>query len=351
MIGDLFGDEQYFADSEAFWPLQSAEVAKLAVAYSAKGWQGVIVHDIGHRFDQWNYEKASKAEGGEVHITIGSDGEVSIHEGVLDRDVLRKRAKANGGENEKPAARPEITKAMHRYCDLHRHAVVRADLLSHPAIASRLCVAQIIAGSDLWRVQAEPQRAPSETIAESLATNKAEERFAEERAAIHALLGFEDEDGQSIVPRQDDWGVFRDLHTIFAKLILLSDEDVSRILTFVIAETLPAGSPMVDALGVMIGANVGDSFEADETFFDLLRDKEAVNAMLAEIGGKTVADAHVASTAKVQKKIIRDYQSGERQGGAENWRPRYFAFPMEAYTDRGGIAAIENWNAVKDHHA
>ncbi len=89
----------------------------------------------------------------------------------------------------------------------------------------------------------------------------------------------------------------------------------------------------------------------DETFFDLMRDKQVVGAMLREVGGKATADAHVASTAKVQKKIVRDYLNGTRDGGKEGWQPRYMEFPMRAYTKRGGIPAMDTWNTVKHHHA
>ena len=95
LIGDLFGDDQYFADSEAFWQHQSGAVAEIAEGFREGGWQNVVVHDIGEHWQSWNFEKVSKEDGGEVHITIARDGEVEVHKGVLNRDVLRKRQKAN----------------------------------------------------------------------------------------------------------------------------------------------------------------------------------------------------------------------------------------------------------------
>ncbi|MEM8597605.1 MAG: ParB/RepB/Spo0J family partition protein [Pseudomonadota bacterium] len=153
-ISDLFGEEVYFADSEAFWPLQSAAVAEIAEAHRAKGWADVIVHEIGEHWPSWTYTDAAKKDGGEVHIAIASDGEVSIHAGVIAIDTLRKRQKANAAGDAAPE-RPELTKAMQRYLDLHRHAAVRFDLLSQPGLALRLAVAQMIVGSGLWSVEAE----------------------------------------------------------------------------------------------------------------------------------------------------------------------------------------------------
>lgn len=350
VIGNLFGDEQYFADSEAFWPLQSAAVADMAGHYRDDGWADVIVHEAGCQYQSWNYESVGKEDGGEVHIVTASDGEVTTYEGVLDRDVLRKRRNA-GDPNEGSPQKAEITKTMQRYLDLHRHSAVRAELLGSPGIALRLAVAQIIAGSDLWHIAAEAQKAPNETIAENVAANKAEAVVAEEREAVRRLLGIDGENATTIVPRSGDWQVDRDLHAVFPKLMTLTDEDMSRILTFVVMETLAAGTSMVEALGKMLGTDMADHWTPDETFFDLLRDKQAVGAMLREIGGKATADANVASTAKVQKKIVQDYLSGTRKGGKEGWQPRYISFPMRAYTKRGSIPAIDNWNAVKHHHA
>ena len=80
-----------------------------------------------------------------------------------------------------------------------------------------------------------------------------------------------------------------------------------------------------------------------------MRDKEAINAMVKEVAGKNAADGNVTETAKVQKQIIRDCLDGKRKGAKKDWQPRYMAFPMTAYTKRGGIEAMNQWDAVKTH--
>ncbi len=95
---------------------------------------------------------------------------------------------------------------------------------------------------------------------------------------------------------------------------------------------------------------LAQSWTPDQVFFDLLRDKPAINAMLKDIGGKITADAHIASTAKVQRKIIADYLDGTRKGGKANWRPRYIGFPMKAYSKRGGIDAVAKWKLAEVHY-
>lgn len=116
-------------------------------------------------------------------------------------------------------------------------------------MALRLAVAQIIAGSDLWSVQADPQKASKESIQESLAGNKADARFAEERKIIAEVLPLPLAADQTIVPRREDCGAGHQLHVIFKDLIDLDDETAFRMLTFVTAESLPAGSAMVEVLG------------------------------------------------------------------------------------------------------
>lgn len=347
IVSDLFGEERYFDKPEAFWVSQTAAITDAKARYLAEGWSEVNVLAVGEHFPSHEYVDTDKERGGKVYVSIAHDGEVTFYEGQLSRKDIAAKDKA---ESAVPAAqKPELTKPMQNYLDLHRHAAVRAELLAHQGIALRLAVAQIIAGSDLWSVRAEPQNAASETIADSLATNTAQTLFAEERQAVMALLDVPLED-ETLVLKKSDWKCFRDVHALFAKLLRLDDMAVSRILTFVVAETLPSGTAMVEALGQMLRVDVSQSWSADQCFFDLLRDKPAINAMLEEIGGKSVAESNRPATAKLQKQIIQDYLSGKRKSDNQGWYPRYIIFPMQAYTERGGLSAVDAWGAIKSHY-
>lgn len=351
VITDLFGEEAYFDNADAFWESQNVAIAEAKERYLADGWADVIVLDVGEYFPAYDYVDTAKVNGGKVYVKVAQDGEVTFYEGQLSRKDIKARDKANDTPDATVAPqKPELTKAMQNYLDLHRHSAVRAELLSHQGVALRLAVAQIIAGSDLWAVKADPQRAANESIEDSLKANMAEDLFSAERLAVMSLLGLTDDADGTIVPRKDDWQVTRDVHAIFAKLTALEDEEVTRILTFIVAETLPCGSAMVEGLGQKLDVQMDNHWKPDQTFFDLFRDKQAINAMLKEVGGKQTADAHIASTAKVQKKIIQDYLDGTRKGGKKDWHPRYMAFPMATYTKRGGIDAVEKGKAVKAHY-
>ncbi|WP_346894798.1 ParB/RepB/Spo0J family partition protein [uncultured Roseibium sp.] len=342
IVSDLFGEERYFADSALFWEHQGKAIADIMEDHRAEGWQTVILHDVGEYWRKWDYVKVPKEDGGEVHITCASDGEVTIHEGYLEEKAYRKRLKAEEAGEDKGPSKPELTKAMQNYLALHRHSAVRTELLKDQGVALRLLVAQFIAGS-----HADPQKADTDAIAESLKTNKAEDPFEAERKEVRALLGMEESGNTTLVPRKDDWDHRPDPYQLFAKLLKLDDAAVMRILTFVAAETLPAGSAMVEVLGVLLKVDMKTVWQPDDTFFDLFKDKEAINAAVKVCAGKNAAKAHVTATAKVQKDVIRKSLTGERKEGNPDWQPRYMAFPMQGYTKRNGLVAIEQWAKVK----
>lgn len=347
IITDLFGGQRYFDDAGKFWELQNTALAELRARYIDDGWQEVVILDVGDHFLTWEHTKCPKKKGGRVYLQIGRDGEVTRHEGFVTRkEAKRKESK----ETDAPAVQPkaEITKAMQNYLDLHRHTAVRAELLNHPGVALRLAAAQIIAGSPLWDVRADRQKANSAAIAESLAANKAEGTFEQERRAVRELIGLE---GEGTLTSMQSAGFDRpDVHTIFGHLLRLDDEVFTRIFTFLVAETLPSGDALVEALGVRLKVDMAASWQPDEVFFDLLRDKQAINAIVGEVAGQGAANANTTSTTKVQKKIITDAVGGKRTCRVQNWQPRYMVFPMAAYTKPEGIRAIDDWNAAKDSY-
>ena len=83
-------------------------------------------------------------------------------------------------------------------------------------------------------------------------------------------------------------------------------------------------------------------WQPENAFFDLVREKGAINAMLKHVGGKSVADANISSTAKVQKKIIGDYLTGEGRKKVKDWQPYYMEFPFKSYTKGGSGKLTDN---------
>ena len=230
IMGDLFGEERYFDDAEKFWRLQNAAIAAAKERYLAEGWADVVVLDVGDYFAAYDFVDTAKEDGGKVFVKIARDGEVSSYEGQLPRKEAKAKQKAGQDDGEVAATtKPELTKAMQNYLDLHRHSAVRTALLSHQAIALRLATAQMIAGSSLWSVEADPQKAASDAICDSLAENSAEATFSEERKAIAELLNIPLAGDQTLVPRKEDWDAPRDIHAIFVKLLTLNSLHNSQV--------------------------------------------------------------------------------------------------------------------------
>ena len=116
------------------------------------------------------------------------------------------------------------------------------------------------------------------------------------------------------------------------------------VLTYVMAESLEVGNASVEALGNIFPVSLGECWTPDAAFFDLLRDKQTINAMLGEIAGKAVADANIAETAKVQKGILVDTLTGANGREAKpDWRPRWAAFPFGTYRSGDSIRPAVVW--------
>ena len=231
---------------------------------------------------------------------------------------------------------------MQNYVELHRLAAIRLELLNHPQIALRLVLAHMIVGSNLWMVKPEPMKTAKPEIGASVAANPTTVAFEERRRELLTLCGFEEDRSQLVRPNGDDYS----LAHLFARLLKLPEDDILRLLALAMAETLACGTATAEAVAMTTSATLND-WRPDDTFFDLLGGKDVVQAMLADIASPAVADGNKGETAKVQNGIIKDFLHGSN--GREHkmdWLPPYFQFPPKAYTARGGIGAVDRWNAA-----
>jgi len=116
---------------------------------------------------------------------------------------------------------------------------------------------------------------------------------------------------------------------------------VMDVIAIVIGEALAAGSAAVEAAGLHIGVDMADWWQADAAFFELIRDKEVLGRIVAEVAGETVASANAGEKTKTLKKIVRDHLDGaDGRRKAERWVPKWMAFPPAAYTVRGGVGTV-----------
>ncbi|MBV1690379.1 ParB N-terminal domain-containing protein [Novosphingobium sp. G106] len=335
IVTDLFGEDAWFADAEAFWAKQDAAIEERRAAYLEAGWADVVVVPRGSHFQSWEHEKAPKRKGGRVYIDVRTSGEVSFHEGYVTRKEAQRIERGEPASTPK-TPRPELTSSVQTYVDLHRHAALRAAMTGHPALALRLMVAHAIAGSPLWTLRTEPQATKDDAIGESVEVSPGETLFDEKRRAVLALLRMSAEE-PTVTGGHDPHG----LVGLFQRLVALDDAAVLSVIAVVMGETLQAGSAAVDAVGAEIGIDMARWWQADEAFFTGLRDREVLTAMVAEVAGPRVAEANARETGKVLKQIVRDHLAGS--GGrekVEGWVPRWMAFPPAAYTARGGVGSV-----------
>jgi ParB family chromosome partitioning protein len=337
VVADLFGEDCYFADADAFWTAQNEAIEATRAAYIEQGWADAIVVPPPEHFATWEYEKAGKRKGGRVYLDVRASGEVVVHEGYISRKEARRLAKADSGEPQAKPARPEVTSTMQTYIDLHRHAAVRAALTGFPGVALRLMAAHAIGGSHLWRVTPEPQITRNDEVRESVELSKGEADFNVARRAVLEVLGFSPEEPTVTGGNGDDYGVAG----LFHRLLDLPDPAVMEIVAVVMGETLAAGSAAVEAAGSQIGVDMAHYWQADDAFFALLRDKEVLTRIVAEVGGETVAAANGGEKAKTMKCIVRDHLEGVNgRPKVESWVPRWMAFPPSPYTQRGGVGTV-----------
>ena len=131
------------------------------------------------------------------------------------------------------------------------------------------------------------------------------------------------------------------LVALFLRLLELPERAVMDVLMIVMGETLAVGSAAVEVVGVEIGVDMTRYWQADDAFFESVRDREVLTQIVAEVAGDTVAAANANEKAATMKGIVRDHLDGTNgRPKVEGWVPKWMAFPPAAYTARGGVGTV-----------
>ncbi|MGR4892706.1 ParB/RepB/Spo0J family partition protein [Sphingopyxis sp. LARHCG72] len=338
VIADLFGEEPLIADADAFWTRQMAEVETRKAAYIDDGWSDVVILERGSRFLSWNHNHAAKRKGGRVYIEVHATGEIGFHEGYITEKEAAARAKGEKGEGPAKVQRPEVTSALNSYIDLHRHAAVRAELAKHGGVALRALAAHVIASADHYRVEVQSQVCAKEEVQESVETCASETLFDERRRAVLAVLEL---DPESLTVTGRGYGGARPFAPVFARLLELPDPVVLEIVAIVMGETLMAGGEAVEMIGHYLAVDMAKVWQPDAAFWNLVRDREVLGKIVAEVAGPEVAAANEKEKAKVLKTIVADHLDGANgRAQVSPWVPKWMTFPPSAYTARGGVGSV-----------
>ena len=342
IISDLFGREEgggYFQDADLFWEHQNRAIAAKADALRAEGWGNVTVLERGESLPSWDYGKRTKEAGGHVFIEVGHDGSVTVRDGLLHkRDIARIDAIVRPNDTSAKAAaamaKPEMSGPVAEYVRLHRHAIVSASLLDAPGVALRVAVAHMLVGSDRWTCEPTKTTSRKETTTESVAASVSFKQMAEERQTVFDSLGLSEEALPYGEPKRLASG---DFATVFASLLAQDDATVMRVLALAMSQTLSSDETVVEAVCTATAPNMDALWSPDDAFFDILRDKRVLNAMLREIGGKRLADSMVSEPGTKQKTALRNRIAGvgvTPEEAKPDWRPRWMQTRPGWYVER-----------------
>lgn len=81
---------------------------------------------------------------------------------------------------------------------------------------------------------------------------------------------------------------------------------------------------------------------------DLTKDREVLDAIVAEVASKQSAEANAKTTGKVKRQIIVDCLADTNgRAKVERFLARWMAFPPAAHTVRGGVATVSHAAAVE----
>ena len=343
ITADLFGEHGVFADADTFWTAQSAAVASRIEAYLAEGWKDVICLERGQYFHRWDHVAKTKKQGGKVFVELRHDGSVTFHEGYISQAEARRNDKEKRGGDDASSApvKPEMSGPLAEYILLHRHGAAQASLVCQAAIALRLMVAHAMIGSALWTIRAHECSSRKDATRASLEASTAAADMTAKRERIASLFEAMNVSGET--RRNGD--AYR-LCEIFAALLAMSDDEVGEVLAFTMAETLEAGGPVVEAVLHVCETDLSACWKPEPAFFDLCRDKRAINAMVADIGSESLAATCVTDTAKVQKALIGNRIAGEACEPNPDWRPGWMQVPPARLVDGAGSAPADAWARI-----
>ena len=343
VTADLFGEHGVFADADQFWEAQSAAIAERIEAYRQEGWSDVIYLERGAYFHRWDHVQYAMEDGGKVFVETRHDGTVLFHEGQLTSAEARKlqQGSKEGGDAVPAAIRPEMSGPLAEYILLHRHAAAQASLVASPAVALRLMAAHAMAGSALWDVRPHELRARKDETQASVEGSKSVAALAERTEQTDALFN-----ALNVNPALRRNGDDYRLCEIFSALLAMSDEEVLAVLASVMARTLEAGNGIVEAVLHVCGTDLSATWKPDETFFDLTKDKRAINAMIGDIATASLADSCRTETGKAQKQVLANRIGGEGCEANPDWRPGWMRVPPTRVVEGAGSPPADAWSRV-----
>lgn len=339
ILTDLFGENGIFADPKAFWAAQSKAIAQRVAKYESNGWTSIVLMERGSFFHSWQYEKCTKAKGGRIYVEMRASGAVLFHEGYITSSEATRAAKQD--DDRPKTSKTEMSGPVSEYIAGHRHLATRASLLGRSGIALRLMIAHVLVGAHHFTVQPQHVSSSKETTKASFENSPATEELATARCKAFSL--FESLGLKSVSHNGDPYH----LAEVFAALLALSDEEVEEIMSVTMADRIACGSPVVEALAHVLSTDMTHYWKPDPAFFAILRDKRAINAMIADIASGSLAKSCLTDTAREQKQVLANRIQGEGCEVAPDWRPAWMQMPPARLVKGAPCPPADQWERLR----
>ena len=299
-IVDLFGeqDETWLRDGGQFWELQNEAINAQLAAFIKSGWECEQVDN----FQEWSYDKTKKADGGKILYTIRKKtGQVSFHKGYTHKKAAGKQQKAKAGTDE---PKPEVSKTFIRYTDELRNAAVKRYMLDD-------CKAGMVATLLLLLKQ-------SDNIQFRVGSNGLSDELSDSLHSDSNLIVVCDDYLEMLTELnlQDGHLWQLDIETVGEQLINTKPATLRRWINTVVARNWDINEPTdSDAIGKAIGLSEVPIWEADDAFWNGIKNKQTLLKIADELD--------ITASEKEPTKIIRKRLAEKR---SDTWRPSWLKF-------------------------
>tara|TARA_R110000850_G_scaffold180074_1_gene305751 strand:+ start:104 stop:784 length:681 start_codon:yes stop_codon:yes gene_type:complete len=201
-------------------------------------------------------------------------------------------------------------------------------------------IAHAMVGSSLWIIRRHDFLARKEDIQASVDGSRATAEITAAGEYVRSL--FEAHGVASLRTNGDAYH----LSEVFAALLGMDDAETMTVLAFVMADTLEAGGAIVEAVAVATETDMAAYWKPEPVFLDLVRDKRAINAMVAEIASPATAKAALTDTGKAQKDLIWNRIVGEGCEAHPGWRPGWMQVPPTRLVEAAGSPPTDAWARI-----
>jgi len=298
-ITDLFAkeDEVWLTDGAQFVMLQNEAINAKIAEFIKNKW---TVEKVDH-WQSWAYDKTSKANGGKVFYCRNEKSQaVEFHVGYKRQATAGKAPKTKDG---KPAKKPDTSQAFDNFMAETRHAAVAFQMINDTR--SGLVGTLILLLKQCDNVQfRNGGKKLSDAYSDSLHSGENFMILHDDYTAMLDELNLKD--GHT-------WDI--SIEELGPKLLEYTPKTLTRWITLVVARNWDCEGKSGDEIGKIIGLTEVNVWEADDAFWNGIKNK----ATLLKIAAECDITASEKEPAKILRKRLKDKVPA-------TWRPSWLKF-------------------------